>query len=260
MKLLKLIVALLMLTVTSCQVEDDSIQESGTEIQEANTRGFLSDDTPLQEPWASWDHEGFEHMMEGVGQVVTKVILDDFKAEAQFRNVMLANNNVVTLEDLLGPSVQPRHFAVAFEREYNALWSTTDNGFCPDGFDPIPFPNGRSSGYTAYLYNILEEHCLELYMPVNYNRALDKVHFASHPLNTSSWNEGYLAFRDSESIWCITPRTIHDSHLDGGIGSSPTVYDNLIIVRPITPDLVTGNGVYCAYTVYDSLDFSLFFD
>jgi hypothetical protein len=258
MKLLKFTFGLLLLTCFACQVEDEALLEIATETQEVKTSSLLHNDPPLDEPWNSWDHEGFEVMMKGVGQVVAKSILYDIKAEAQFRNAMLANNNVVTLDQLLAPSVQPRYFAIAFEREYNNIVTTTGPNFCPDGFEPRPFPNGRSSGYDNYLDNILNEHCLELYMPIDYVSQVNKVHFTSHPLNTDSWNDGYEAISDGGmDAWCVFAEDIHENN---GIGTANTNYDNLIIVRPLNPGPISGIGTYCDYTVYNGLNFSLFFD
>lgn len=260
MKLLKFTFGFLLLTCFACQVEDEGLQELQTEIQEDNTNRLISAGAPLDGPWDTWDHEGFEVMMEGVGQVVAKAILYDIKAESQFRNAMLANNGVVALEDLLGPNVHPRYFAIAFEREYQYFHSPLNGTpLCPDGFEPTPFPNGRSVGYDAYLNNIIGDHCLELYMPNNYNRLLNTVNFTSHPLNDENWNDGYRAHSDGIAYrWCIFPRDFYDG---SGVSQIPgATYDNLLIIRPITPDLVTGNGTYCDYTIYNTLDFTLFFD
>lgn len=257
MKFLKSFLAIAVLCILSCQENDDtSLQVIETLQESEDLKVFVDDQVPLEEPWLSWDTIEFEVFVSDIARLTAYAVLSDTAAEAQFRGTMLDNGGVVALDQLLGANLSMQHFYNSFEQAY--MDGGAGQGCRPDGFDPIPFPNGRSSSaFTMYLSNILNDHCIELYMPELYNPNTNIITAVSHPLNNRSKNAGYLLTTNNSGIGCIIGSDLQNVNSKYPASS----YSNLIIARPRPNDggIVVSNGTYCEYTIYDNIDFTLWF-
>lgn len=255
MKSLKSFFAIIALICFSCQ-ENDDISLQLTEVNQdfEDIKFNFDDSAPLEEPWLSWDTVEFEIFVSDIARLTAIAILTDAGAEAQFRGTMLDNDGVVTLDQLLGPNVPMQHFYDSFEQAYN--YGGSSLGCRPDGFEPRPFPNGRSTVvFNIYLNSILNDHCIELYMPDFYDPNPEKVTTVSHPLNNDKNNDGFLFTKNNSGVGCVVNSDLQ--HINSKFSPS---YTNLIIARPKPNNgIATSIGTYCDYTIYADLDFTLWF-
>jgi hypothetical protein len=256
MKSFKAILAIVALFLISCQENDDTTLQITESLQDSEeSKVNFNDPVPLEEPWLSWDTVEFEIFVSDIGRLTALAIMTDAGAEAQFRGTMIDNGGVVTLDKLLGPNVPMQHFYDSFEQAYNLGGSS--HGCRPDGFEPRPFPNGRSAvAFATYLNSILYDHCIELYMPELYNPNQEEVTTVSHPLNGNKYNNGHLHTRNSTGVGCVVE--VDGQYVNSKFSNS---YTNLIIARPNPDDggIATSNGTYCDYTIYDGIDFTIWF-
>lgn len=260
MKLFKVLCAIIFLTVLSCQIEDDVQLEQNTLIE---TSEFKATITPLGEPWESWDSVDFKRSLNGIGNLIARTIIHDADAEAEFKQLMLLQGNVVDVSMLLNPkNSRTDAFYEAFQEQFYLF-----TNICPGGgsLDPYPDVEGNGlNGFTSfndYILHITKQHCLEIYTPFNYNDGSSSlsenyVITAAHPLNDLGTTNAWRYPNNGQG--CDGLITVSDGSAENSDGSP--YYYNLIIVRPEPGQSASPLSIYCEYPVYDSINFTDWFN
>lgn len=200
-----------------------------------------------------------ENLMQWTSYLAARVLLRDSQAESEFIAALIDNSSnilpeakIIRLRDLLPPKSNGRPetaFKEAFREEFlyfldNNWWDP--NGGCrmPRGGAPIPDPTGGGGdcvNYCLFEELILENNCLEFYLPLGYNPGINSINSSAHPLDTSGENDRF------EHPGCGHNLVINSSNLHQ--------LSNVLIARPYRP--VNFMNVQCSYDEYP-FDFTLF--
>ncbi len=192
-----------------------------------------------------------ENKMQWVSYLTAQVLLKDEPARKEFVN-LLSNRSpkVIKLQDILRFDSENNSFREAFEVEFNYYQTEGNDCGRPEG-RPKPNTQGlRSevtySAFNSYISSLLEDECLELYMPNGFNSNFEAISSipptsittSAHPLVIpSKFNRGF----------------IHKGRcqIEKSIVSSVTM-GTVIIVRPYR--LING----CSYKKYSGINFQDF--
>ena len=231
--------ALAMVLVFACQTNDD-LETTETKTEVTNTRGLATPDEPTQA-------EIFENDLEWVAYLTAEAILFNEEAYNQFLEVYGQDENlddVIKLSELLGPDVLNQSFANAFEAMYEQFMNNPIScEFCPEG--RLHPPSGATcTGYCHFLKTILDDNCVELYLPSGLNTHVNEFGSSAHPINGDMFNDGYIHDSESVEFRIFSPLSII---------SVP----NPIIARPY----IVASDNDCDYaSIYHISDFTLFLD
>lgn len=241
----------------ACQKNDDFESDNVAvekKINESNNRGVGGASSFEQ------SREAFESMMQWTSYLTAQALYYDSAAESQFISVLQSDisspNKIISLEDLLGHNVSNSSFRLAFREQFfhyvDIDCDNTGGGFGPLEGSPKPHPpieiadpNNCDLVFANFLTALLDNNCLEFYLPLGYDASDNNWTSTAHTLTTSLQNECYL-----HPIDTYTTTLIKISNLN--------TYHNPIMVRPIRkygpmfPD--------CMYPDYAGIDFSLFLD
>lgn len=222
----KISILLILIMLNSCQSNHDfeSDIDSLNSLQEQNNVRSASetdDDLEIQLHWVSF--------------LIAKAIYDDADAREifmdAFQPIGTGNSRVVSLNTLLNTSNLDDRFEAAFE---DAFWYySAPRTTCPaQDRNPRgdPKPPGVIGGcpaplqrcpiyYEQYLQFLTEDHCLEIYLPNDYDPSIQKIYTTAHPLTNFGANEGYELPEDCDNDLTISPFNLY-------------LLDNVIVTRP----------------------------
>lgn len=199
-------------------------------------------------------HEEFENVLQWTSYIIATANSNSQNAEAIFihllnKSYQEGTPGVIQLSDLLDTTTENR-FEKAFKDAYFYYFHSTSD--CDDGGTRNPRgnptlgdppgidPQNTSYFYNSYLNFILNESCLEIYVPNGYNTSVNNIIYTtSHPLDDSPDNEAY-----------IIPEQCHDDVTIGAYNLH--LFDNVIVTRPYR------QGNHCTYEEIDVDDFTQF--
>ncbi len=264
MKNFKILMCLCVLVVFSCETEDASLPEE-QEFIDVN----LTTQTTRSSIWDNWNSGVFELFLRGNVNQIAEVISEDERAAYDFKSIVqnhvdslpitLENNSVVIpLDAVLGDSESYLYKAIT--DFISTCWENPGGGY------GIPHPplGGHAAlpSTDAYIDHLLNDHCLELYLPFGFQpgntlvgrtRTIGKtpVIAAPHPLESyPSATNAYSATSFPSGLSLCAPR------IDISEG---TDYTNLMILRP-NPSATVNTDSYCEYKIYNHIDFTDFFE
>lgn len=261
---LKLIALVFILNFSSCSEEE--LMETNIETQSKIAKSTTYDEANV---------EKLHNIMQWTGYLTAQVLLNSNEGRAQFESFYNnGNTESIRLAYLVGSSVQNESFKSALKDEFYRYILIPES--CPE--DPTrtrdrptpPNPPGHPetlSGFISWTFNtpdyvpgltieevneerfqhylelILEDNCLEIYLPNGYNTPIRNIKSSAHPLLDQNFNdEAY--------------KHISECNVDLTNVASRTL-GNIIIIRPYRGTGFPGNN--CAYTQY-SFDFTDFLD
>ncbi len=199
------------------------------------------------------EKEAFENRMEWIAYMTAQLLLKNNASKQQFIDAMnnSVHTNVVKLEELLSSSVDNQSFISDFETEFNFYQEEEVSRYgCsrPSGRPTPPNPPSvaaadfQPTDFELYVSSLLNDDCLELYMPNGYNdgiasESLVVIKSTAHPLDDYNSNYGYVHVGV-----CNILEEIIDKFSNG----------NIIVVRPYRKFNV------CTYEEYADVNFRNF--
>ena len=234
MKDIHYLVVMLLFVFFSCETTSDfELHESSIENNEHHNTN-RSIDLPTET-------ELLENNMEWAAYLTAQAIITDRNARLQFIATLNSSSttNVIKLEDLLGSHVINPAFRIAFEERFTYFANLPDCLKCPGGRLDKP-EHTNCSGFCTYLQELLDDNCLEIYLPHGFNTLYTTVSSTAHPLNTDPHNDAYIHLTDDVVFASINNLNLYS-------------FKNPLVVRPYVDPL---HG--CKYDDYSGLDFTLF--
>ncbi len=250
MKTLKIVLCLCALAIFSCETEDANLQEE--ELINVNLTAKTNTPPP---DWEDWDSESFYFFLKRVVDKIASTISEDPTAAEEFKTIVQNNTSsrdygaVVPLEDI---------FSDTSSHLYQAIQNTPAP--CDDrpqggwGSPHPPLGNHTATSYATFISHLLNDHCLELYLPFGFEPAISvsseliEVLAVPHPLENNS----------SSNISINAEHFPQDICGDYIIINQRMTYDNLLIIRP-NPGFSVNADSYCDYAIYNDIDFTEFF-
>jgi hypothetical protein len=261
---LKLIALVLIFNFSSCSEEE--LIETNIETQSNIAKSTT---------YVNANVERLHNIMQWTAYLTTQVLLNSNEGRAQFENFYNnGNTESIRLADLVGNSVQNESFKNALEDEFYRYILIPES--CPE--DPMrtsdrprpPHPPGHPEtlpGFISWTFNtpdyvpghtieeiheerfqhylelILDDNCLEIYLPNGYNTQVRNIRSSAHPLLDQNFNdEAYKHISECNvNTTNVTSRTL----------------GNIIIVRPKRYTALVNSN--CHYSQYD-FDFTDFLD
>lgn len=243
----KLVLLLIILNFSSCSNEE-VIETSKTN---SDVKYLKTADDQI-----SIEDIRFENLMQWTAYLTTQVLINNDQWSEQFVSLN-SNTGVIKLEDLFNDNLLNTSFIDALEVEFdNHVLQTTS--ICDIGArsndrpTPPQLPGSSQSGiqilswtltfpvdeerwFEEYLELILDDNCLEIYLPNDYNILEMTAISSAHPLLDHNFND--LAFNHTS-----TCEIEYASVSDISLG-------NIIIVRP-DRKTYTYNLLDCSYSQY----------
>jgi hypothetical protein len=253
MKTLKTILCICLLALFSCETEEVNLQEE--ELTTAN----LTTQQANNDPWQDWNSDEFGAYLQLIAERIAHTISYDPLAAAEFNTIAQNNTSFGNIPNTSAVIPLEAIFSDNTSHLYEAIENVSS--WC----DIVPVMPGSSSGqpypplgnnisltYQVYIDNILNDHCLELYLPFGFTPSITitgetNTIATSHPLNNIDTEYSAVQF-PAPQIGC-GDITINES----------STYENLLIIRPNPGFSVTPDN-YCAYPIYSDIDFTEFFE
>lgn len=229
------LITLFFITCFSCQsIDDIDTNESSTKEDVNVANKSIALPTPAKR---------FENNMEWAAYLAAQAIITNANAKAQFINTINNSGFVknVELENLLGQSVLDPSFRNAFEEQYVYFSNLSGCLRCPGGtVNPTGMESADCSGFCEYLMILLEENCLEIFLPNGFTSLSTTISSTAHPLNLDLLNDAYIHTENG-----INLKTISNTNV--------LTFINPLVVRPFINDVND-----CEYDEYSEINFSLF--
>ncbi|MCF2876010.1 MULTISPECIES: hypothetical protein [unclassified Tenacibaculum] len=196
----------------------------------------------------------FQAKLQWISFLVTETIIDNPTAKEEFINILNNSNvnNVIRLNDLFNPNNLKFMNGLKKKFDWYQFQSLNDGTVRPHnrprpGSGPThsPITNQISSEFELYINSLLNEDCLELYLPNGIpsqttSISILRIISSAHPLNNSNYNnEAY----DFSNIRDTKATEIND-----------TTRSYMIITRPFR-NAPPNN---CNYQEYIGIDFKSF--
>lgn len=250
MKSIKVLICLCALVVFSCETEDANLQEE--ELINADLKARTTTPPP---GWEDWDSQEFSGWISTKSQHIAHAVYWNETARQEFQDIVDAHAT-----DLQGNSSIVIPLEALLSNTDSVLYQAIKGSIAclghPDGGwgDPYPPLGNGVLPFTEhdYLNNILNEHCLELYLPFGFSSfGLSrnfKVIGTGHPLNFTNINNVYNARQFETGVGCYIIEI-----------DEKETYNNLLILRP-NPGYSINQDGYCDYAIYSNIDFTDFFE
>lgn len=195
----------------------------------------------------------FEDQLQWVSFITANVILNKPDAREEFiAQIGRVDPDVVKLEDIL---VDRSAFETAFKQQFLFYNGITDDRCSGGTKDPKgnPKPPGAIGGcpedsclsnlYEEYIEYLIEQNCIEIYIPNGYTMTTIMIHSTAHPLTNDGFNEAYIVPEQCDGEFIISPFNINS-------------LNNVLIARPYR-----GNDAACSYSEYSHItNFTDFLD
>lgn len=262
---------ILLMIFFACQNDDiieiEETLSNKTETLDKNlttgTREFS--DITIISPFFNNPTELLENKMQWAAFLTAEAILYDVNAANQFNIRFDSISKTVKLSDLLiHNGIGIPHFRNAFREQFEFFDSGAADTQCNDGTrkprggpslpdaaggtcggcDPNnPDPTSNFEKFVSYL---IDQNCLEFYLPNGYNPFDREFTSSAHPLNNELFNEAFeLPFDCSNNAeFVISNFTLNN-------------FENVIIVRPVKTLLGVPNDP-CFYPEYSDIDLTNF--
>ena len=238
------------LVVFSCETEDADILEQ--EFITANLTASTSN-PPLG--WDDWNTREFSRWLTIISEHVANAVHMSEAAREEFQDIVDTHDS----SQILGSSVVIPLRAIITNTQSALYQAIKESITClghPDGGWGSPYPplgNGMLTFSEGdFLNNVLNEHCLELYLPFGFSsfgsNETFKVIGMGHPIKFTTSNSRYNARQFETEIGCNIIQ----------VNTSET-YNNLLILRPNRIFSISQDN-YCDYEIYSHIDFTEFFE
>lgn len=242
---LRLLVLLLIVNFSSCSKEE--VVELDEETSITNTENLSRALPPSETAMSSGIST---NAMQWAAYLTAQVFMNSNEGRAQFLEEYNASGTgVVKLSDLLDDHVQDQSFKNAFRAQYSVYayselpysCDQLNNVRTSDRPTPPTIPSGGDDEnyfgeiYGEFLNAIVNNNCLEFYLPNGYNPLGRTIISSAHPLLDQNFNNE--AYRHSSSC-NISNVTIN------GLSKS-----NVIIVRPFRNAISVTST--CSYSEFD---------
>ena len=202
------------------------------------------------------DAEILENSLQWASYTVAEVLLENTEFESYF-NSKINGNKTVSLNSLLNDS---SFLGIGFRNTFeNTLLASISGIGHPEGQQGRPrLPIGGSDSNSTsqqqtldYLDYILNNNCIEIYIPYNLVFTKNIIYTTGHPLDNDNFNSGIKLTRERVDIVVF-------ENIDYLAPSMGMMRNNIILARPVRifPSVLTA----CLYSDYSGIDFTTFFN
>lgn len=245
----KLSILLLVVSFYSCEKEEitEFDTTSNKRVVISNTLISNKTTTSNNNPRPYTDAEILENSLQWVSFLTAQAVLKDAPAYTQFIGEL--NNSTISLSQLLNLNHGNQDFRDAFETEYYIYQNPNQNNEpCAGGGRPrgVPTPNPCDppcntavTPFSIYASRLLNDECIELYIPGQSFGITNGVVSTAHPMTKDSSNLAYEHFGE-----CIV------SEVTVG-GNNSINSTNIIVARPDRQSQhIIGQSLNCSYSQY----------